>query len=87
MGVVRESGRFRVSCSFLGGFLSNELGNVALFVNGLSVLIDLAFFKLYGFFTHDALWTPLAFGYIFGSLNYAGHLMPPGRDRPYISLA
>ena len=51
------------------GFLFDQLGDVALFVNSLSVLIDLALFKLYGFFTDDALWTPLAFGYIFGWLN------------------
>ena len=53
----------------LRGFLSDQLGDVALFVNSLSVLIDLALFKLYGFFTDDALRTPLVFGYIFGWLN------------------
>jgi len=53
----------------LRGFLSDQLGDVALFVNSLSVLIDLALFKLYGFLTDDALWTLLAFGYIFGWLN------------------
>ena len=72
---------------FLGGSVSNELGNVALFVNGLSALIGLALFKRHGFSTDDALWTPLAFGYMFGSLKEVGHLMPPGRDSPYISLA
>jgi hypothetical protein len=57
----------------LGGFLSNELGNVAFFVNGLSVLIGLALFKLHGFSANDAPWTPLAFGNMFGSLNDLGH--------------
>jgi hypothetical protein len=46
--------------------LLSELGNVALFVNSLSVLIGLALFKLHGFFTNDALGTPLAFGNLFG---------------------
>jgi len=57
----------------LGGVLSNELGNVALFVNGLSALIGLALFKLHGFSTDDALWTPLAFGYLLGSLKEVGY--------------
>ena len=28
-------------------------------MDGLSLLVGLAFFKLHGFFTEDALWTPL----------------------------
>jgi hypothetical protein len=83
---IKDDSEFYVVL-LLRGFLSNQPEDVGRFVNSLSVLIDLALFKLYGFFTDDALWTPLAFGYIFGSLNYAGHLMPPGRDSPYISLA
>jgi hypothetical protein len=43
-----------------GGFLSVEPRHVAVFVDGLSVLIHFALFKLHGFFTDYALWTPLA---------------------------
>ena len=57
----------------LRGFLSDQLGDVALFVNGLSMLIGLAFFKLHGFSTDDALWTPLGSGYMLASLNDLGH--------------
>jgi hypothetical protein len=74
MGVESESrGDSEFHAVLLGGFLFNELGNVTLFVNGLSALIGLALFKLYGFSTDDALWTPLAFGYKFGSLKESGH--------------
>ena len=54
-------------------FLSNQLGDVALLVNGLSMLIGLALFEHNGFFTDDALWTPLPFGNMFGKLNDLGH--------------
>jgi hypothetical protein len=68
VGVARESMEIQslMQFFFLCGFLSNELGDVALFVNGLSVLIGLALLKLHGLFADDALWSPLAFGYMFG---------------------
>jgi hypothetical protein len=68
MGVARESKEIQsfMPVFLLCGFLSNDLGDVALFVNGLSVLIGLALLKLHGLFADDALWSPLAFGYMFG---------------------
>ena len=67
-------------------FFTNELGNVALFVNGLSALIGLALFKLHGFSTDDALWTPLASGYRFGLLKEMGHLCLLGETVPTLTL-
>ena len=52
--------------SSLRDFLSTELGDVAVFVNGLSALIGLALFELHGFSTDGAVGTPLALEYIFG---------------------
>lgn len=43
----------------LDGLFSDDLENVALFVNGSSVLIGLALFKLHEFSADDTLWTPL----------------------------
>jgi hypothetical protein len=55
-----------------------HLRNIAVFVNRLSAFIGHALFKLHGFFTEDALGTPLDF---WRFLN-AGHLRTPGRDNP-----
>jgi len=60
---------------------SRELEDVALFVNGLPVLIHFTLFQRHGFFTDDALGTPLALG-----LNMGHWITSRGEDNPYVSL-